>query len=335
MKVRALWIESPRQLSHRFEQVSLPQSGEVLIKALYSGISAGTELMVYRGEVPQGADPALPTISGTFGYPIKYFYALLGEIQDVGPGVTGLEPTRRVFVHHPHQEAFCIKESLVYPLPDGLEPTLGIFAANMETALNGIWDAKLAIGETVVVLGLGIVGLLSVGLAKASGAERAIGVDPLPSRRLAATLMGADGVFGTDNTQIEALRLILGEQGADLIIEASGNPSALDLALTLTGLESRIVVLSWYGKRSGSLHLGESFHQNRVCLKSSQVSFLPPNFSRRWDKLRRIRLALKMAGHLDLGPLISHTFPFVKAKEGFSLLDERPQEALQVVLSYD
>ena len=335
MKVKALWVESPGKLSHRFEEVSLPQSGEALIKALYSGISAGTELLVYRGEVDKGADPTLPTISGSFDYPIKYGYSLVGEVQEIGPEVRTLQPGMRVFVHHPHQEAFLMKESLVYPLPDGLEAVLGVFAANTETALNGIWDAKLAIGETVVVMGLGIVGLLSVGLAKASGAESVIGIDPISSRRSAATHMGADTVLDADKNGLKALKDILGNSGADLILEASGNPKALDGALSLAGPESRIIVLSWYGKRTANLNLGEGFHQNRLCLKGSQVSFVPPHLSRRWDKLRRIRFALNMLGRLHVGPLISHTFPFSKAKEAFGLLDEHPQEALQVVLRYD
>jgi 2-desacetyl-2-hydroxyethyl bacteriochlorophyllide A dehydrogenase len=335
MEARALWVESPRRLSFRSESVGLPKVGEVLVKALYSGISAGTELLVYKGEVPEGFYPTLPTVSGSFSYPIKYGYALVGEVLEVGPGVKRLEPGMRVFAHHPHQGAFLVEEAQAYPLPEGLEPRLGVFAANAETALNGLWDASLLLGETLVVLGLGVVGLLVVGLAKLAGTEKVFGLDPIEARREAASLLGADAAFGPDEAGLAALGQALGEEGADLVIEASGKPNTLNTALSLAGLDGRVVVLSWYGTRAASLRLGGNFHKNRLSLKGSQVSFLPPFLSRRWDKARRIQLALTLVERLALGSLITHTFPLGRAQEAFSLLEKRPYEALQVVFDYD
>jgi 2-desacetyl-2-hydroxyethyl bacteriochlorophyllide A dehydrogenase len=335
MEARALWVESPRRLALRSESIGPPKAGEVLVKALYSGISAGTELLVYKGEAPEGLYPTLPSVFGSFAYPIKYGYALVGEVLEVGPGVKCLKPGMRVFVHHPHQGAFLVEEAQAYPLPEGLEPRLGVFAANAETALNGLWDANLLLGETLVVLGLGVVGLLVVGLAKMAGAQKVFGLDPIGARREAASLLGADAAFGPDEAGLAALGHALSEEGADLVIEASGKPSTLNTALSLAGVEGRVVVLSWYGRRAASLHLGGSFHKNRLSLKGSQVSFLPPFLSRRWDKARRIQLALTLVERLGLSFLITHAFPLSRAKAAFSLLDKRPYEALQVVFAYD
>lgn len=199
LTARALWLTAPRYAALRDEAVPSPAVGEVRIRALASGISQGTELLVYRGQVPADLPLDLPTLAGSFAFPIKYGYASVGRVLDVGAGVTALAPGDLVFTHHPHQSAYVVPEALPMRLPPSLErdPALGVFFANIETALNVVLDTPLRLGESAVVFGAGTVGLLIAQLLRRAGAGQITVVDPLASRRERAMLVGADAALAS------------------------------------------------------------------------------------------------------------------------------------------
>jgi 2-desacetyl-2-hydroxyethyl bacteriochlorophyllide A dehydrogenase len=334
LKARALWFTVPRTAALREETVSSPGPGEVRVEAIASAVSAGTEMLVYRGEVPEDLPLDLPTLEGSYAFPIKYGYAAVGNILDTGPGVENLSPGDAVFIHHPHQEVFVVPARMSVRLPDGFDPLIGIFAANMETALNVVHDAPLHLGETALVFGQGVVGLLVARLLKLAGAGAVLAVDPLEMRRRLALAAGADGAFEPEGLS-ERVMEITGGRGADVAVETSGSGAALQSAIDVVATEGTVVVASWYGTKPVTLALGGQFHRGRVRLRSSQVGRLTPELSPRWDRDRRMKTVLGLLGRLDLGKLISHRIPFERAPEAYGLLDERPGDVVQVVFTYE
>jgi 2-desacetyl-2-hydroxyethyl bacteriochlorophyllide A dehydrogenase len=306
----------------------------VRIETIASAVSAGTEMLVYRGEVPEDLPLDLPTLEGSYRFPIKYGYAAVGKILDKGPDVEHLSPGNSVFVHHPHQEVFNVSAKIPVRLPDGVDPPLGVFAANLETALNVVHDTPVRLGETALVFGQGVVGLLVARLLKLAGADPVLAVDPLEKRRRLALTAGADGVFGPEDLG-ERVMEITGGRGADVAVETSGSGAALQSAIDAVATEGTVVVASWYGTKPVTLALGGRFHRGRVKLRSSQVGRLNPELSPRWDRDRRMNTVLGLLGELNLRDLISHRIPFERAPEAYRLLDERPEEAVQVVFTYE
>ena len=335
LEARALWFTAPNTAELRPERVSPPGHGEVRIKATASAISHGTEMLVYRGEVPADLTLDLSTLAGSFSFPIKYGYATVGRVLDAGAGVEHLSPGDPVFVHHPHQDAFVVPSDLPVRLPDGLDPTLGLFFANLETALNVIHDAPLRLGETALVFGQGVVGLLVTQLLKLAGAERVLAVDPLEKRRTLALEVGADEAFEpADDLRERTLERTAG-RGADLAVEVSSSGAALQAAVDAVAAEGTVVVASWYGAKPVTLSLGGHFHRGRVRLRSSQVGRIAPELGARWDRARRTEAVLNLLPRLRLEELMSHRIPFEKAPEAYRLVDERPEEVVQVVLIHD
>ena len=337
LNTRALWVTGPRQVELRDEQVPAPAAGEVRIRALASGISQGTELLVYRGLVPADLPLDLSTLAGSFAFPIKYGYASVGRVCDVGPDVTELRLGDLVFTHHPHQSAYVVPAALPVHLPSALErdPVLGIFFANVETALNVLLDTPLRLGESAVVFGAGTVGLLIAQLLRLAGAVRVVVVDPLAARRDLALLIGADAVLAPGDGLAAQLTMDGGKRAPDVAIEASGAPSALQAAIDVVADEGTVVAVSWYGTKPVTLALGGHFHRGRLRLRSSQVGQLNPALGPRWDRARRTAVAVDLLARLRLEPLISHRIPLLRAAEAYRLLDERPEAAGQVVLTYD
>lgn len=290
-------------------------------------------MLVYRGEVPKDLPLDLPTFAGSYGFPIKYGYAVVGHVLDAGPDVESPAPGDPVFVHHPHQEVFVVPAETPVRLPDDLDPLLGVFAANLETALNVVHDAPLRLGETALVFGQGVVGQLVTRLLTLSGA-RVLAVDPLEKRRELAFAGGAYAAFEPG----EDLGARVGEatagRSADVVVEASGSGAALQSAIECVADEGTVVVASWYGTKPVSLALGGRFHRGRVRLRSSQVGRLNPELSARWDNARRMETVVGLLGRLRLEELVSHRIPFGEAPEAYRLVDERPEETVQVILDY-
>ncbi|MDQ3864608.1 MAG: zinc-binding alcohol dehydrogenase [Actinomycetota bacterium] len=334
LKARALWFSAPRTAALCTETVAAPGPGEVRVETIASAVSAGTEMLVYRGEVPQDLPLDLPTLRGSYAFPIKYGYAAAGRVFDTGPGVDHLFAGDPVFVHHPHQDLFVVPGSMPVRLPDDLDPLLGVFSANLETALNVVHDTPMKLGDTALILGQGVVGILVTLLLKLAGAGEVLVVDPLEERRKRALAAGADGAFGPGELK-ERLKEITGGRGADVAVETSGSGAALQRAIDAVATEGTVVVASWYGTKPVTLALGGHFHRGRVRLRSSQVGRSNPELAPRWDRERRLEAVLGLLSRLKLRELISHRIPFEEAPEAYKLLDERPGEALQVILTYE
>jgi 2-desacetyl-2-hydroxyethyl bacteriochlorophyllide A dehydrogenase len=334
LKAKALWFTAPRTAALREETVPSPGSGEVRVGTLVSAVSAGTELLVYRGGVPQGLPLDLLTLRGSYAFPIKYGYAAVGVVLDVGLEVEHLFPGDPVFVHHPHQEVFLVPATMPVRLPEGLDPLLGVFLANLETALNVVHDTPMHLGETAIVFGAGVVGLLVARLIRLAGAGTVLVVDPLERRRELAIAAGADDAVGPEGVDGRILDATDG-RGADVAVEASGSGAALRAAIGAVATEGTVVVASWYGMKPVELDLGGHFHRGRVRLRSSQVGRSNPELAPRWDHDRRTKTALGLLGRLELETLISHRIPFQRAPEAYPLLDEGPEEAVQVVFTYE
>jgi 2-desacetyl-2-hydroxyethyl bacteriochlorophyllide A dehydrogenase len=290
-------------------------------------------MLVFRGEVPPDLALDLATLAGSYGFPIKFGYASVGGVVEVGAGIAGLAPGDHVFVHHPHQREYVVSAAAAVRLPPRLPPELGVFLANCETALNVVLDAHPRLGEEVVVFGQGVVGLLVTQLLDLAGA-RVTAVEPIAQRRELALRCGAEEAVSPESALARVAARTNG-RGADVVIEASGNARALQLAIDAAAFQASIVVCSWYGSKPVSLDLGSRFHRQRLRLISSQVSQLDPALAPRWDRQRRLDTALSLLGELVIGPLITHRIPFAQAAQAYELVDRRPEETVQVILTYD
>jgi threonine dehydrogenase-like Zn-dependent dehydrogenase len=308
---RQFWIRSPGQGEIVAADLAPRQDGEVLVRAIYSGISRGTEALVFRGEVPATQQDAMraPFQEGCFPGPVKYGYASVGEVL-VGPaGVEG----QTVFCLYPHQDLYCVPAGAVAPLPRGLPAGRAVLAANMETALNAMWDARPGPGDRIVVVGAGVVGLLVARLCVQLPGTQLVVFDVDAGR---AGVAEALGLSFTSEPPVGA--------DADLVIHASGHEEGLRTALAAAGLEATILELSWYGNRSVSLPLGEAFHSRRLTLKSSQVGRIPAERVPRWDHRRRMKTALELLLDPRLDVLISGESDFEDLPRTLARLSRDP-----------
>ncbi|MEQ8313342.1 MAG: zinc-binding dehydrogenase [Gammaproteobacteria bacterium] len=342
MKARQLWFNGPASVEVREQALPPLLPGQVLVENLYSAISAGTELLVYRGQLPDSLslDDSLDAFAGeAASYPLQYGYAAVGRIIEVGKQVDPATKGRTVFSFQPHASHYqCALDSTLL-VPDGIDPRAAVFLANMETAVNLVHDARPLLGERVIIMGQGIVGLLvSNLLAQYRLAELAV-LEPVERRRELAEQAGVHSALSPDSASAMSdlrKRLAVTEThgGADVVIELTGNPEALNLSLELCGYSGRVVVGSWYGTKSAKLNLGERFHRNRIRLVSSQVSTIDPKLSGRWDKARRFQLAWEMIQKCEPEKYISNSIPLENAADAYQLLDSGDESALQVIFDY-
>ncbi|MFL5735016.1 MAG: zinc-binding dehydrogenase [Chloroflexia bacterium] len=334
IEATALWLAAARKPVFHKEMVEPPRTGEVRVRTIASAISQGTEMLVYRGEVPPNLPLDLPTLAGSFSFPIKYGYSTVGRVVDTGEWVWQHAVGDLVFVHHPHQTVFDVPASLAIQLPQNIDPVRGLFTANLETAVNVLLDAPLRIGETVVVFGHGTVGALVAQLLRLCGAGQVLVVEPIPLRRELALKLGAHEALEPGEGANERIRELTGARGADLAIEVSGSGAALQSAIDIVAEEGTVLVVSWFGTKPVELQLGAHFHRGRVRLRSSQVGRIDPALSPRWDAARRTQLVTELLPRLRLVELVSHRIPFLDAPEAYSLIDERCAETMQVILTY-
>jgi len=296
-EARAFWVVAPGRGEIRRESLDIPSGDEVVVHALFSGVSRGTEALVFGGRVPQSewARMRAPFQSGEFPAPVKYGYSSVGRVES-GPGhLVG----RTVFVLHPHQTRYVVPASAVHVLPADAPPPRAVLAANLETALNGVWDARPHVGDRVAVIGAGTVGCIAAWLAgKVPGCEVEL-VDINPRRARIAQALGVR--FSQPETAVRE---------ADVVVHASGSAEGLRLALDLAAVEATIVELSWFGDRDVSLPLGGAFHSKRLTIASSQVGRVAPAQRPRWDARRRMALALSLLSDESLDVLITGESPF-------------------------
>jgi NADPH:quinone reductase-like Zn-dependent oxidoreductase len=295
---RQFWIRVPGR--GEIVQTELPprRKDDVLVRAVYSAISRGTESLVFGGEVPPSQYEAMraPFQEGEFPGPVKYGYTSVGRVED-GPDsdLTG----RLVFCLHPHQDLYCVPAAAVTPVPDDVPAERAVLAASMETAVNVLWDARPTAGDRIVVIGAGVVGLLVAWLCRQIPGADVTVVDTNPMRESAAGELGLSFL-------VEPPR----DANADLVVHASGQPEGLTGALAIAGIEATIVEASWYGSRRVLLPLGEGFHSRRLTIKSSQVGRVPPDRASRWSPGRRMKLALGLLRDSRLDALITGESPF-------------------------
>jgi 2-desacetyl-2-hydroxyethyl bacteriochlorophyllide A dehydrogenase len=328
-KARAVHFVAPRRVELREVELPEPAEGRILVATEWSGISSGTELLAYRGEI----DPDLPldetlgALAGTFTYPFRYGYSAVGRVAaPAGPFREG----QRVFAFHPHQDRFVVDATDAVAVDD-LDPRAATMYPLVETALQVCLDAAPRLGETAVVTGLGAVGILVAALLHRTGAV-VLGSEPEPARRAAAGAFGVRAVAPDQVQQVVAAET--GGRGADLLVEASGNPQALASTLGLLAHEATALVCSWYGTKPASLPLGAAFHRRRLTLRSTQVSTLPAALSARWDRRRRAELAWRLTRELPLSVLATHEFPFERAAEAYACGDRKDGGLIHAALRY-
>ena len=321
---------APRRVEIQRVDVRPPQGGEVLVRTRWSGISGGTELLAYRGELDEDLelDETLPSLSGTFRYPFGYGYSCVGEVERSGP--EGPVEGTTVFAFHPHQDVFAIGAEDVVAV-DGVDPRVATLFPLVETALQVSLDAGPRLEEPVVVMGLGAVGLLTVVLLHRAGAD-VLGVDPRPDRREIAERFGMPVVDAAKVRDEVASKTA--DAGVPLVVDATGSPSALPLALELLSHEGEVLVCSWYGSKDVPIPLGGAFHRRRLSIRSTQVSTIPARLSRRWDLARRRRTAMRLLAELPLKPLATHEISFERAAAGYAALDRGDDGLLHLALRY-
>ena len=323
----SLYFVAPRQVELWEEPRPAPGADQLLVQTLVSAISAGTEMLFYRGQAPAelSLDATIPALAGAIQYPFKYGYASIGQVIALGKQVDSIWQDQLVFAFHPHESHFSTTPAEVMPIPSDVRSEQAAFLPNMETAVNFVMDGQPLLGERVVVFGQGVVGLLTTALLARFPLAELITVDADPQRRALAKLFGATQTLAPDQ---------VGRLDADLAYELSGNPAALDQAINTTGFGGRVVIGSWYGQKRVELNLGGHFHRSRIRLISSQVSTLAPELSGRWDKTRRFALAWSLLKQIDTERLITHRLPFAEATQAYHLLDQQPAQALQILLTY-
>ncbi|MDO9317410.1 MAG: zinc-binding alcohol dehydrogenase [Gammaproteobacteria bacterium] len=335
-----MWFTKPFAVEVREQSLPMPAAGELLVKTLSSAISAGTEMLVYRGQIPGAMtlDASLDSLQSTANYPLQYGYASVGVVQQIGEGVDPEWTGKRVFSFQPHASHFLATPASVIVLPDDIEPEAAVFLANMETAVNLVQDGAPAIGERVAVLGQGVVGLLLTGLLSRFPLADLMAVDGIAARRAQALRAGARQAFAPE-VVVESVAKSPQQESAfcsdaDLIYEVSGVPEALNLAISLSGYSSRIVIGSWYGSKSTVVPLGGEAHRNRLHISTSQVSTIAPSLSGRWDKARRFELAWEMIRQTRPQQLITHRAPLHEADVLYRLLHEAPGDVLQAIFRF-
>lgn len=335
-----LWFAAPQQVEVRTRPLPTPAAGELVVEVLCSAISAGTELLVYRGQLPRDMplDASLPGLQQSTAYPLQYGYASVGRVIATGAAVDARWRGQLVFAFRPHASHFVASPADVIKVPDDIEPEAALFLANMETAVNLVQDGTPAIGEHVVVLGQGIVGVLLLQLLRQFPLGSVSVADALAARRARALGIGANhAVDPFVVSDIAALQQVLGN-GADLIYEVSGVPAALNLAIDLSGYCSRVVIGSWYGTKSAAIALGGDAHRNRLQFITSQVSTLAPALGGRWDKQRRFDVAWQQIRQLRPQQWIGERAPLAAAPALYRRLHEQPAsnnaDLLQAIFVY-
>jgi 2-desacetyl-2-hydroxyethyl bacteriochlorophyllide A dehydrogenase len=341
MKRRSIIFRAPFKLEIAEEAVPGLGPADVLVKTKFSAVSHGTEMLLYRGLFPgdMAVDETIEELKRPLRYPLKYGYSTVGEVIEVGSEVGRDFVGQMVFGFHPHESCFAAGVDKIFPVPPDIDPLDALFLANMETAVNFLMDGNPVIGEKVVVFGQGVVGLLTAALLARFPLAALLTLDNLKLRREASRRIGAHltldpGQPGALQTAIEWLEPDASEGSADLVYELSGNPAALNPAITITGFDGRIVIGSWYGRKQTNLQLGGRFHRKRIRLISSQVSSMTPALSARWSKHRRLDTAWDMIRRIRPTQFITHQMPFSRAQEAFALIDRNPEATIQVVLEY-
>jgi threonine dehydrogenase-like Zn-dependent dehydrogenase len=293
---KALWYVGPGMAELREEPLAAGPE-DVRVRAHFGALSRGTEALIFAGRVPQTEYRRMraPHMGGEFPFPVKYGYAVVGQVEAGPPHLRG----RTVFALHPHQDEFMLPTGAVTPVPNNVPPQRAVLAANMETALNAMWDGAPGPADRIAVVGAGVVGALVAFLcARMPGAEVTL-IDVDPVRAALARGLGAGFALPAD-----------GPKECDLVFHASGVGTGLATALALAGDEARIIDMSWYGTGDVTIPLGGAFHSRRLTLLSSQVGKVAPSHRARWTPARRMAAALDLLVDAGLDALFAPAVAF-------------------------
>lgn len=338
---------APGEVEVITETVPSPGYGEVRVRTEYSAVSPGTERLVYQGEVPNHmeADASIEVLKGDeFSYPISYGYACVGEVETLGEGVSEEWLGVPVFAFRPHVSRFVAAPDTLVRLPASGDMLDAVMVPSLETAVNLVMDGRPMIGETVLVFGQGVVGLLTTRLLAEYPLGTLVTVEPSPSRRKWSKEMGATETM--DPTARQNLSTLLDSltrdrefpdsqyEGADLVVELTGRPSVLNDVIDCTGFDGRIVVGSWYGQKRAPIDLGGRFHRSRMQIISSQVSTIAPSYRGRWSKSRRMSVVLELLNEVNPGQLVSDRFVVDEAPRVYEQLAS-DTSMLQPIFVYD
>ena len=318
---RALWITGTRAAEIRDCHVAEPGDAEVLVETLFSAVSRGTEALVFNGLVPAGEYEAMraPFQEGAFPAPVKYGYCNVGRVTAGHADLIG----QVVFCLHPHQTRYVVPKSAVTPVAPEVPAGRAILAANLETAINALWDGQPGIGDRIAVVGAGAVGCLCAWLAsRITGCQVQL-IDINPDR---ADIGNALGVDFRLPQQAAA--------NADLVIHASGSAAGLATAIDLAGFEATVLELSWYGSQETSVPLGGRFHSQRLRILSSQVGHIPPSRRSRWNHGRRLELVMRLLAADELDSLITDDSPFEQLPEVLAGLSQNASRAICHRITY-
>ena len=318
----AFWIASPGRGELRTETLHDTASGELRIRALYSGVSRGTESLVFGGHVPPGeyARMRAPFQDGNFPAPVKYGYASVGRVEEGPASHVG----RIVFCLYPHQQRYVVPVDAAHGVPSDVPASRAILAANLETALNGVWDSGVGPGDRVSVVGAGSVGCLAAWLiARIPGCDVEL-VDLNPRRGEVAAQLGVR--FAAPDAARDR---------ADVVLHASGSSAGLALSMRLAAFEATVVELSWFGDRAVTVPLGQAFHSQRLTLKSSQVGTVADSRRARWTHARRLELALSLLAAPELDALINSEGRFEDLPQVMSRLAASPGDVIMHRVNYE
>jgi NADPH:quinone reductase-like Zn-dependent oxidoreductase len=319
---RAFWVTAPGESMLRETPILPFGENSVRVRSLFSGISRGTEALVFRNQVPVSEYEHMraPFQEGAFPAPVKYGYSNVGVVEE-GPAELRGET---VFCLYPHQDRYVVPADAVIPLPDRLPAARAVLAANMETAVNGLWDAQPSVGSLVSVVGGGAVGCLAAALVARIPGTTVQLVDINPRRAELADKLGVTYVSPGQ-----------ARDGADCVIHTSGTPDGLATALGLAGFEATVLEMSWYGDQSVPAPLGAAFHSKRLTLRSSQVGAVAPAMRPRWPHRRRLSLALLLLADSVFDCLITGEGPFEALPATMRWLADEPGDTICYRIRYD
>lgn len=338
MNRQSLLFLSPKKVAVTKEEIPKIDDDKVLVNSLVSAISPGTEMLVYRGEIPDNMklDLTINGLNQTLEYPLKYGYSIVGKISACGKKIKKDWKNKLVFAFHPHESSFVATLDELIPVPPGISPEQASLLPSMETAINLVMDGRPIIGEKVAIFGQGIIGLLTTSILARIPLSCILTFDKFRLRRDESIKSGANhSLDPVDSNDISLRRIGFSEVKFDLTYELSGNPEALDHAIYITGYSGRLVIGSWYGNKDSNLHLGGKFHRNRIQIVSSQVSTIDPKFLGLWDKIRRLNFAWELIKLIKTSGFITHRFPISDAGKAYSLIDNNPENTIQVLLTYE
>lgn len=325
---RALWYVRPGVAEVRAEALPAVGPGFARVTTLYSGLSRGTERLVLDGAVPATEYDRMraPLQGGAFPFPVKYGYCATGIVEEGPDELTG----RVVFCLHPHQDTFVAAVEMLAPVPDGVPAQRATLAANMETALNAVWDSGATAGDRIVVVGAGIVGLMVAAVcARLPGADVTV-IDVLPDRAEIVAALGAR--FASPSTTTTAASSL--PIDADVAFHTSANPAGLDTAIGCLGLEGTVVELSWYGTKPVAVTLGGAFHSRRLKIVSSQVGHVSAGHRPRWSYRRRLTKALDLLADPIFDRLVGAEIAFADAAKAVPLALTAPGSGLPPIIRY-